>query len=161
MAVEEGLDTGAIYAEADIDIGPDETAEELRERMIVIGTDLVLDVVERGLRVLRLQEGEPTYASKISAEDLRLDWSQPAELLHRVVRVGGAWTSFRGPRFKVWRAAVEPARGLAPGELDGTAVGTRDGTLRLVEVQPEGRSRLPAGEWSRGARPQPGDRLGP
>jgi methionyl-tRNA formyltransferase len=74
--------------------------------------------------------------------------------------VGGAWTRFRGRRFKVWRSAVEDDRGSAPGELDGTAVGTGGGSLRLVEVQPEGRPRLPAEEWSRGARPQPGERLG-
>jgi methionyl-tRNA formyltransferase len=160
MAVEEGLDTGAIYAEVEIEIGPDETADELRERMIGVGTELVLGVVANGLRVTRVQEGEPAYASKISAEDLELNWSQPAELLHRVVRVGGAWTAFRGRRFKVWRSAVEADRGLTPGALDGTAVGTGDGTLRLVEVQPEGRPHLAAGEWARGARPRPGERLG-
>jgi methionyl-tRNA formyltransferase len=160
MAVEEGLDTGDVYAEVDVAIGPDDTAGELRDRMIAIGTQLVLDVVERGREVTRVQEGEPTYASKISAADLELDWSQPAELLHRVVRVGGAWTTFRGRRFKVWRSALETGLGLAPGELDGAAVGTGDGTLRLVEVQPEGRPHLPADEWARGARPSPGERLG-
>lgn len=160
MAVEEGLDTGAIYDEAEVEIGPDETAEELREHLVKVGIDLLLGVIDRGLEVKRVQEGEATYAHKIEPAELALDWSQPAERVHRVVRVGGAWTTWRGHRLKVWRSSVEPDRGLSPGELDGTAVGAGDGTLRLVEVQPEGKPRLPADAWARGARLGPRERLG-
>jgi methionyl-tRNA formyltransferase len=162
MAVEEGLDTGAIYAEEAVEIGADESAEELRARLVEIGISLLLDVLDRGLVVKREQEGESTYAAKLGPEDLRLDWSRPAVELHRVVRVGGAWTTHRGRRLKVWRAAVEAEAAAAPGELDGTGmlVGTGQGGLRLLEVQPEGRARQPAGAWARGARLRPGERLG-
>jgi methionyl-tRNA formyltransferase len=160
MAVEEGLDTGAVYAEAEVDIGPDETADELRARLVEVGTELLLGVIDGGLAGSRPQEGDPTYAHKIEPGELQLDWTQPAETIHRVVRVGGAWTTVRGKRLKVWRTAVEPDGALGAGVLDGTAVGTGDGVLRLIEVQPEGRPRLAADAWSRGARLPPGERLG-
>jgi methionyl-tRNA formyltransferase len=161
MAVEEGLDTGGIYAEAVLDIGPDETADELRNRLVARGTDLLVATLAAGLPAPRPQEGEPVYAEKLDPAELALDWTRPAAALHRLVRLGGAWTTFRGRRLKVWRSAVEPADpALAPGELAGDRVGTGDGVLRLVEVQPEGRARQPVAGWRNGARPAPGERLG-
>ncbi|CAN5289088.1 methionyl-tRNA formyltransferase [soil metagenome] len=167
MGVEEGLDTGPVYAEAEVDIGPDETADELRARLVAHGTRLLLGVLERGLGAApaRPQEGEATYAQKLSVAELELIWDRPAVELHRVVRVGGAWTTFRGRRVKVHRAMVHrgmvgPEQGLAPGELAGTSVGTGSGTLTLVEVQPEGRPRQAAEAWANGARLVAGDRLG-
>ncbi len=102
-----------------------------------------------------------TYARKLEPDDHHLDWSQPATQLHRVVRLGQAWTTFRGKRLRILRA--RPAEGdLAPGEIDADTlrVGTGDGTLELVEVQPEGRAPQPAAAWRNGARLEPGDRLG-
>jgi methionyl-tRNA formyltransferase len=164
MAVEEGLDTGGVHAEAVVDIGADETAAELRDRLVAVGTDLLLDTLAAGLGEPRPQAGEATYADKIDPAELRLDWSRPAVQLHRTVRVGGAWTTFRGRRLKVWRtelAAPGPGAGGEPGALDGDRVVTGEGALRLVEVQPEGKARQPAAAWRHGARPGPDDRLGP
>ena len=162
MALEETLDTGPVYAEEIVAIGPDETLDELRGRLVEIGTRLLLEVLDQGLAAgpVRVQEGEVTYAHKIEPGDLELHWDRPALDLHRQVRVGGAWTTFRGHRLKVHRSAVGPDRGLAPGELAGTAVGTGSGTLALIEVQPEGRPVQPAKAWVNGARLAPGDRLG-
>jgi methionyl-tRNA formyltransferase len=76
------------------------------------------------------------------------------------VRVGDAWTAFRGRRMKVWRAHHGDRTDLAPGELVGAEVGTGAGSIVLVEVQPEGKARIAAGDWLRGARPESGERLG-
>jgi methionyl-tRNA formyltransferase len=160
MAVEEGLDTGAIYGEAEVEIGPDETADELRDRLTEIGTELLLGVLERWPLDGRPQAGESTYAHKLDPSELELDWHRPAVDLQRLVRVGPAWTTWRGGRLKVLRARVTADHGLAPGALDGPSVGTGDGTLVLEEVQPEGRARVPADAWLRGARIAPGERLG-
>jgi methionyl-tRNA formyltransferase len=165
MAVEEGLDTGGVYAEAVVDIGPDETAAELRNRLVAAGTDLLIDTLARGLGEPRPQVGETTYAAKIDPDELHLDWSRPALDLHRTVRVGGAWTTFRGRRLKVWRTEAPDGDGAVsvaaePGALDDDRVVTGAGVLRLVEVQPEGKGRQPAAAWRNGARPQPGERLG-
>jgi len=98
------------------------------------------------------QEGETTYAAKIEPEELHLDWSQPAEQLHRVVRLGRAWTTVDGKRLLVLRADTVDS-GPPPGVVDGVVVGAGDGRgLRLDEVQPEGRGRQPAKAWRNGLR---------
>lgn len=143
MAVEEGLDTGGIYREARIPIGDDDTADDLRARLVAVGTDLLVDALRDGLDGLgepRHQEGEPVYADKVRPEELEMDWSKPAPELHRLVRLGGAWTTHQGKRLKVWKAAVAD-----------------DGTLELLEVQPEGKARMPFAAWANGARWHPDD----
>jgi methionyl-tRNA formyltransferase len=155
MVVEEGLDTGGIYDRAEVDIGPDETADELRARLAALGSELLLRNLADGLGPPRPQEGEPTYAHKIDPAELEIDWSRPAVDIHRLVRIGGAWTTYSGARLKVWRTALTEN----PGE--SLAVPTGDGTLHLVEVQPEGRRRMPAAAWANGAHWDPTtDRLG-
>jgi methionyl-tRNA formyltransferase len=144
MVVEEGLDTGGIYDRAEVPIGPDDTAEELRTRLAAQGADLLVDNLARGLGEAVPQQGEPTYAHKIDVSELAIDWTAPAEMIHRVVRVGGAWTTHAGGRLKVWRTALA-----APGR-DAVEVPAGDGGIWLVEVQPEGRRRMPAAAWANG-----------
>ncbi len=162
MAVDEGLDTGPIYASTRVEVGGDETAASLRSRLADAGSSLLVDVLCGGLEEPVPQVGEPIYAHKLGSADLELDWSQPAAVLERVVRVGGAWTTFRGARLKVWAAEAlddHPFAG-SLGILDGDLATTASGALRLVEVQPESRSRMAASTWLQGARPEPGERLG-
>ncbi len=163
MALEEGLDTGPVYATEEVEIGPEETLEELRSRLVDIGTRMLVDALHEGLPEPRPQSGEPTYASKIDPAELRLDWSRPAQELSRVVRLGEAWTTFRSRRLKVLRARVAPPGGpeLGPGELDPATltVGTGGGALELLEVQPEGKPARPAADWRNGAHLRPGERF--
>jgi methionyl-tRNA formyltransferase len=161
MALEEGLDTGPVYACATTPIGQEETADELRRRLGEIGNALLVKGLSEGLGEPRPQVGEPTYAAKVRPGELRLDFSQPAELCQRVTRLGRAWTTWRGRRLLVHRARArrDPA-GLSPGEVSGALVGTADGALELVVVQPEGKPAMDATAWARGARLVPGERLG-
>ena len=154
MAVEEGLDTGGVYRRVEMPIGPDDTLEELRGRLVAEGTRLLVEALQAGLPAPTPQQGEATYADKLTAEDRHLRWDGPAVQVHRQVRLGDAWTTHGGKRLKVWRTHVPP-RG------DGPVVPAADGPVELVEVQPEGKPRLPATAWANGARWQPGDRLGP
>lgn len=172
MVVEEGLDTGGIYDRVEVEIGPDETAAELRARLTEAGTRLLLDNLARGLGEPSPQRGEPTYAAKIDPDELEIDWSRPAVEVHRLVRVGGAWTTVRGKRLKIWRTTLDreasgEAGGRAPersagGGGDATlAVPAGDGIVHLVEVQPEGGRRMPAADWANGVRWDPArDRMG-
>lgn len=167
MALEEGLDTGPVYASTTVPVDDDATVDELRAELAAAGTTMLLHLLETGLPAGRPQEGEPTYASKVEPVEHHLDWSRPAVELHRVVRLGRAWTLFRGARLRVLRSRVRSSDGgavdLAVGELDpGTlAVGTGAGSLELVEVQPEGRGPQQAPAWRNGARLVPGERMGP
>lgn len=162
MQLEEGLDTGPVYAEERTPIGDEETAEELRARLVEIGTRLLVDQLRAGLGEAIPQDGEITYAEKLTADDFHLDWSRPAADLHRRVRAGRAWTTFRGKRLIVTRARVaddEPS--VQPGSIDGVVVGCGDGRgLELVEVQPEGKGAMAAAAWRNGAQPKPTERLG-
>lgn len=161
MALERGLDTGPVYAQEEIAIGPREAVDSLRERLVAVGCRLLVDVLAGPLPEPRPQEGEPTYAEKITPADLELHWDRPAGQLARVVRLERAWTTFRGRRLRVLRAEVVAAGPAGdPGTLAGDTVATGDGGLRLREVQPEGKEPMAAADWLRGARPEPGERLG-
>ncbi|HWW53939.1 MAG TPA: hypothetical protein VNY84_09220, partial [Acidimicrobiales bacterium] len=120
---------------------------------------MLVEQLDAGLGTPAPQTGEPTYADKVTPEDLHLDWSRPAVELARLPRVGKSWTLFRGHRLIVVRAKPVAA-GPDPGVLDGLVVGTADGGLELVEVQPEGKAVQAAANWRNGARPSPGQRLG-
>ena len=109
MGVEEGLDTGPVYARAVGTHHAGQTLAALRHELVDVGAALLVDVVANGLAGLPEpvpQVGEPTMAAKISSEDLHLQWDDAAVQLERVVRLGRAWTTFRGKRLFVVRAAV-------------------------------------------------------
>jgi methionyl-tRNA formyltransferase len=160
MEVAEGLDTGAVYAVEETPIAADDTLDSLRGRLVDMGARMVVESLTAGLPDPVAQQGEPIHAAKIDPAELQLDWSRPAAELDRLVRLGGAWTTFRGKRLKVWQVepVAEPVDG--PGVIDGQVVGTGEGSLRLVVVQPEGKGRQDASAWRNGTRPEPGERLG-
>lgn len=161
MEVAEGLDEGGVYAVELTPVGPEETVAELRARLVGIGTALLIERLAEGLGSPVPQDGEVTYATKISPEELQLDWSEPAARCHARVRLGRAWTELRGGRLLVARATIADGPAGAPGEVDADlAVGCGDGRrLQLLEVQPAGKAMMSAAAWANGARPV-GERLG-
>ena len=167
MKVEAGLDTGDVYAVRTVPMDDEITLAELRVRLVDVACELLVDVLKNGVAGLpepEPQRGEPTIAEKVTKEDLHLDWSRSAVEVNRVVRLGHAWTTFRGKRVAVLDAAVAPdppaSDGRRPGSLAGALVTTGDGSLELRRVQPESRSPMSADEWLRGVRPMDGERLG-
>ena len=165
MQLEAGLDTGPVYACRSIPITADDTAGDLRRRLADLGTELLLAEIESVPgRTPAPQEGEETYAAKLSVEEFAIDWARPAVELARLVMAGnpkpGAWTTAKSARLKVLRARGEGAGpdSAEPGTLVGPGrVATGDGVLALTEVQPEGKAAMPAAAWAAGFR---GDRLG-
>ena len=162
MEVAEGLDEGGVYAQERTPVGPEETVDELRQRLVEIGTRLLVERLDAGLGDPVPQQGEITYATKLAPEELHLDWHEPAARCHARVRLGRAWTEFAGGRLRVTRATLGrggPAG--EPGEVDADlTVACGDGRrLQLLEVQPAGRNPMPATAWANGARPV-GQRLG-
>ncbi len=146
MALEEGLDTGGVFARREVPIGAETTAAELREELVEVGTKLLVDTLSRPLEDWiddpEPQIGDPVYAKKFTAADFEIDWAQPVEEIHRLIRVGGAWTTFRGKRLKIHEARLV------------------DGELVPATVQPEGKPAMPFDDWRRGARPGPDEPLG-
>jgi len=169
----EELDAGPVYGAITEPIRPDDTSGTLLDRLAAAGARLLvatLDGIEDGTVTAVPQPAEGvSYAPKITVADARVEWAQPARHVDRLIRActpaPGAWTQFRGERLKL--APVRPLpddRTLPPGEVavdrHGVRVGTGTHAVALTEVQAQGRKAMPAGEWARGVRPQPGERLG-
>ena len=113
MALDEGLDTGPVYARVEASIRPGETAAELRARLADLGTALLLERLAGGVATLGTpvpQRGEALYAAKIDSGERRLAWQRSAVELDRLIRIGRTWTTFRGKRLIVERARVARAR---------------------------------------------------
>ncbi len=146
MRLEAGLDTGGVYGCRRTPIGPRTTADELRTTLVAAGVDLLVDTLARPLPewidTAEPQHGEATYAAKIDPAEREIDWSKPAAEIDRLVRVGGAWTTFRGARLKVLAA-----------DLDGDQ-------LTPIEVQPAGKAPMSFGAWRNGAQPRTGELFG-
>lgn len=171
--LEEGLDTGPVYGLVTEEIRPDDTSGDLLHRLSLSGADLLvrtLDGIEDGsLRPQPQPSDGVSLAPKLTVDDARVDWTTPAMRVDRVVRgctpAPGAWTTFRGERLKLRPVQLERGRdGLAPGEVvvekSGVRVGTGSHAVVLGEVQPQGKKAMPAADWARGVRPEPGERLG-
>jgi methionyl-tRNA formyltransferase len=169
MQVEEGLDTGPVFDTVTVPIEPRVTADELRRILADAGAEQLVRCLRAGLRDPVAQHGTPTYAAKLHASELEIDWAAAAGFIDRLVRVGGAWTTFRGRRLKIVEAEPvdaepgesEPAAAAAPvGTLRAGVVSCGTGGLRLRRVQPEGKAVMDFAAWANGAKPRPGESLG-
>jgi methionyl-tRNA formyltransferase len=149
MQIEEGLDTGGVYACAEVPIGPETTAGELRARLVTVGSELLVRELAAGLGDPTPQSGEVSVAKKLSSEDLRIDWSASVEQIHRLIRIGGAWTTFRGARIKIHAARLEP--------LDPTLDSTELDRLQITRLQPEGKPQMDMFAWRNGVHLAPGE----
>ena len=189
MKLDEGMDTGPIFARVSTPIGPDETAGGLGERLARMGGDVVREWLRRyvaGEYALASQDdAEATAAPMLEKENGRIDWTMGAHQVHDHVRGmspwPGAFTTARGRPLKVHATRVLGAgsRG-QPGAI-ADAIGARvqppgrvvfadksrvlvasggEGTVELVTVQPEGKRAMRASEWVMGRGAAEGDTLG-
>jgi methionyl-tRNA formyltransferase len=171
--LEAGLDTGPVFGVVTEPIGPRDTAGDLLGRLAVSGAGLLvatLDGIADGSLVAEPQPADGiSLAPRIETADARVDWSLPAHVVDRRIRgvtpAPGAWTTWRGERLRLGPVGLLPGGpALEPGELavdsGQVLVGTGNGAVVLDLVQPAGKRMLPAADWSRGARPVPGERVG-
>ena len=162
MKIVSELDAGPVYARADLEIG-EKSLEELRSELGVIGTALIVDLLEDGLKSLpepTTQTGEVVYAAKMKKDEFLLDFTQPAAQVLRVIRLGSSFTFIENRRLRILSATLVPEYSGSPGELVGEVVGTGQGGLRLERVQGEGGREMDASAWRRGVRDQGILRLG-
>jgi methionyl-tRNA formyltransferase len=164
------LDAGPTYGLMTERVRPGDTAGDLLARLAEGGAGLLvatLDGIEEGSIEARPQpEDGVSYAPKITGEDARVDWTEPALAVDRRIRActpaPGAWTTWQGERVKL--GPVTRADGaLPPGELlvgkNAVAVGTGTSALRLGLVKAFGKREMPAADWARGVRIEPGARF--
>jgi methionyl-tRNA formyltransferase len=167
------LDAGPTFGLMTQTIRPDDTAGTLLAKLAEGGAGLLvstLDGIEDGSLEARPQPDDGvSYAPKVLVEDARVDWTDPAIAVDRVVRActpaPGAWTTYAGERMKLAPVTVAGDRdALGPGMLEVTKnavhVGTATAPVQLHEVTPFGKKAMPAADWARGARVPSGARLG-
>lgn len=169
MFMDAGMDTGDIIDTLTTPIGENETAGELFERLAPLGARLLsttLAAIADGTVTRRPQNGaEATMAPMLEKAMGRLDLTRPAQELHNQVRGmnpwPGAFCTAGGKTLKIHETRVAAGSG-APGTLlcaDPVTVACGEGALQLVTVQPEGKPRMAAEAWLRGARLPQGARL--
>jgi methionyl-tRNA formyltransferase len=158
------LDAGDIILQRRVPIEPEETSGELLEHLTPIGAEVLretLQLMAQG-RAPRTPQDESgvTLCPQIDKEMARINWHRTAREIHNQVRAFNpwptAWCEWRGEPLKIWAARVEPQSTLKPGTIrvegDAVRVGTVEGALRLVEIQPAGKPKLNPLDWARGAR---------
>jgi methionyl-tRNA formyltransferase len=173
MRIDAGLDTGNILLRWETPIGPDETAIELSLRLAEAGADLLVETLAglcAGIIQPRPQDNSlATYAPILQKQDGRIDWSNSAQQIHDLIRGfqpwPGAHTSFRGQSLHLWRSRLVPQRWSLPAgalihERGVFAVGGDGASLELLEVQLEGRKKMPAEVFANGHHLIQTDRLG-
>jgi methionyl-tRNA formyltransferase len=168
------LDAGPVFGVVTEPIGPADTAGDLLSRLAVSGAQLLvatLDGIESGELEARPQPRDGiSLAPKLDRADARVNWKQPAQAIDRLIRActpaPGAWTTVHGTTpdgTTLKLGAIQRPAGdqggwpdLAPGEVQAGAQGVFAGTgttsVRLGDVQPEGKRPMPAADWARGLR---------
>lgn len=160
--LEEGLDTGPVFGTLTETVRPDDTAGDLLDRLSVSGAVLLsqtLSAIDAGHAVAQPQAGEVSLAPKLTLDDGRLDWTQPALAINRRARgvtpEPGAWTTLEGQRVKLEPVLPRPdVKDLAPGtirvEAKSVLVGTGSHAVELGRIQPAGKKMMSPADWARG-----------
>jgi methionyl-tRNA formyltransferase len=182
FVLDQGMDTGPVLRTVEVAVDPDESAGELLERLAVLGAPVLVDALRdlvAGVQPTPQPDEGATLAPKITRDDVAIDLAAPARAVADLVRSAdpapGAHTAFRGEPLKVFRArpmAPEAFGGAddapspqLPGTIvavdkRGAVVACGEGAVRLLAVQPPGRSRMDGAAFVNGYRPEVGERLG-
>lgn len=174
MQMDVGMDTGAMLSKVSVPVGPEMTQGELHDILKEKGAQLLLDTIPQlaagNLQPVPQPAGEATYASLITRDMEKLDWNKTAEELHNQIRAFDPWPgSFillpDGKRLKIWKSRVLETTGQdLPGTVlradsRGFWVACGQGSLEILECQPEGKKRMAATPFINGKHVKAGDRL--
>ncbi|MCD6219257.1 methionyl-tRNA formyltransferase [Candidatus Calescamantes bacterium] len=172
--MDEGIDTGDIILQEEVEILPDDTTLSLESKLSERGAELLVKTLEllgKGKAPRIPQVGVPTYAPFLNKKSGKIDWRKSAEEIYNLARGLNPWptayTFLDGKRFILWSTEVISEEVIAgePGEVIGIEkerifVSTGKGIISLKEVQLEGRKRLPVREFLKGYRIGKGVKLG-
>ena len=155
MQMNAGLDTGDMLLKSEVKISDEMILPELRERLMTVGADLLLETLYR-LKVGKLQpikqdDSLSTYAPLLKKETGLIDWKKSAREIHNLVR--GLYGRARAGKYKIWQTRLAEEK-LSPAEIkivgEKFFVGTGDGALEILEIQAPNSKKLNAADFLRG-----------
>ena len=159
MQTDVGMDTGAICLTGELTIGVEETSLELAPRLALLGADLIVQALHNLENLVFVPQNHDlaSHARMLVKDDGRIDWTLPAILSFNQFRGVAGWpgsfTHHQSKLLKVHAMRISSGHGQLGQILrleTGVVVATQNGALELLEVQPEGKPRLPALEWVKG-----------
>ena len=173
MLMDAGMDTGPVLTQARLPVRADDTTASLSERLAARGAALLAETIPGWLAgnvapVVQAElPGDPSVCRLVKKRDGQIDWTLPAARIERMIRAYAPWpaafTGWKEQNFKLWQGRVITGHA-APGhvvEFNGhVAVGTGDGLLALLTVQPAGKKSMPVATFLNGAPDFVGSRLG-
>jgi methionyl-tRNA formyltransferase len=174
MQVVQALDAGPMLARLPIPIAPDDTSDLLEKRIAQLGAELLLETVNAiaraPLTATPQDESAATYAPKLERHESSLDWNQPAQVLHNLIRGLQPWpvaaAVLQGRRVMMRRShpAPEEAHTTIPGTIlrvttEALVVAASSGTIHLFDLQPEGRPPMTIRDYLNGRPLEAGDRF--
>ena len=172
MQMDAGLDTGAIISEHRYPIKQLDTATKVHDELMELGAAAIVNdlkqLQQQGyLKATPQPEKNVTYAAKLSKEEARINWHNPAEIIERKIRsfnpVPGAWVEYNGKPLKIWRAEVLTQSGtvgeILSSDAEGIVVACGNNALRILELQPAGSKTMDARSFIAGRTLNKGDTL--
>jgi methionyl-tRNA formyltransferase len=171
----QGIDTGDILEKAYADINENDNFEDIHDRLSLIGADLIVSTVKKLSEGLITPEPQDhslaTHAAKIEKEDCRIDFSLPASIVSARIRgvtpIPGAFTYLNGRMLKLSGVKAVDGSGKAGEVLSVSGVGAGgitvacgEGAILVMQVIPEGKGKMTAGDFVRGRKINKGDILG-
>jgi methionyl-tRNA formyltransferase len=173
IKVSERMDAGDIILQSETDIGEDEYAPELAGRLAQMGAELILkamDEIEKdNVQLVKQDEAQASYASKLQKQDGKVDWSRPAIDIMRQIKAlqpwPGAFTLLNGKTLKIVTAEIVYGikNNLSPGTIvdaDGLIVKTPSDAIRINILQLEGKREMTSQEFLKGHKHISGNMLG-
>ncbi|WP_141266254.1 methionyl-tRNA formyltransferase [Thermodesulfovibrio sp. Kuro-1] len=162
MIIDEGLDTGPILLQKEISINDEDNAETLSEKLSVIGAELIIETIDKmrkGIITPKPQTGEITYAPQLKKDDGKINWNNSARKIFNLVRGTYPWpcaySFLKDERVKIIKTEVlegNAAPGLIIKAKNELIVGTQEGLLRILLIQPEGKKIMTAKEFISGRK---------
>lgn len=168
MQMDEGLDTGEMLAVTECEISTEDTGSSLHDKLMLLGAETLISalpgIAAETQKMVKQDDADACYAAKLNKAEARIDWSQSALEIQRLIRAFNSWPvaycdydrKGKQSKLRLWRAEVSPggvpASGAAPGKVIAESVAgidvlTGEGILRITELQAEGKRRMSATDF--------------
>lgn len=172
MYMDVGLDTGDMLLKSETNIGENETAGELHDRLSLIGADLLIETIEKildnNIERIKQNDSESSYSPMLDKSLCDINWNKSSGIVHNLVRGLNPWptasTYLDGKVLKIHKTRISNMCGANPGEViskEPFTVSCADNTaLEIIEVQLQGKKKMNSEEFLRGHNIEIGKKLG-